>query len=589
MVESFIQKKRKMKKTLLLIVSLFIVAFTFVQAADLPYFYFQSNAGNRLKLYCNNNLEMWVDAWVQKYNWFESYIKFDTWDIQITSVNVNSDFSNGQKNELFWNMYHVWWAMPWWFKTNKTQLVNLNYRTLKNITWTTFSIKDMNWINNYWLQTTADWLTLNWYDVSSKDILTWVENLLLEYYAYPCVIDAKNPTIWNLIKIWTNENINWVTKVPENQVISFDTYDWDVNHKVDYWFWWNDTTVLSNYVVAPSTVDNQEWVNSGTISVKVSCENCSTSRSNVEATLTVSDWNWTTDKNALTWDSERRWYNVSFNAPFPYEVEKKVTISVSVSDNPNENWATHTGTKIITFNAPVLPTITMLEPINTGFSSPSKNNPLKFYFSDDWAGVDSGTISLEIKAITWNDDEIIMTGYIYSGSDLSIVLSGWSEWIWNEAKYEVEFYPKRDFPENNTITIIAFAKDLAGNEKIQRFTINTRQTCAFYGCRETTNIFGPVWIDIWHWFEFTGSVLIVSGYANHWDNIYPYLSGNELICRNSNWDWLVITWEVVLYDENDNLLWFSTQYQNNELYVTWNDDLDIYLDENGKVKVKRKN
>ncbi len=577
-----------MKKLILFIVPLFMMLM-FAQAADIPYFYFQSNSGNRLKLYCTNNLKMWVDAWNQKYNGFEAYIKFDTWDIQITSVSVNSDFSNGQKKELFWNMYHVWWAMPWWYKTNKTELVNLNYETLRNITWTKFSIKDMNWANNYWLQTTADGLTLNWYDVSSKDILTWVEDLLLEYYAYPCDIDTQNPIIWNLNKSWTTDSVDKQTKIPSDQTLSFETYDWDSLHKVNYWFSGKDTSNLDNYVSAPNNVDNQEWINSGSISVKVSCEKCSTPKSNVNATLNISNWNWTSGKNALTWDSERRWYNVSFDAPFPYEVEKEIVIKVSVSDNANELWTTHTWTRTIKFNSPVPPTIDMLEPTNTLFASPSRNNPLKFYFSDDWAGVDSGTISLEIKEITWENDEIIMTGYVYSGSELSMSLSGWSEWIWNEAKYEVEFYPKRDFPENKIITVVAYAKDLAWNEKTQLFTLMTRQSCEFYGCRESTNVFGLVWTNISRRFNFTWSVLIVSEYVNQWGVEYPYLSGNELVCKSSNRDGLLLTWEVNLYDENNHFLWNSTGYQDNVLYVTGSEKLDIYLDENGKVVAKKKN
>ena len=67
MVECFILINCKMKKLILFIVPLFMMLM-FAQAADIPYFYFQSNSGNRLKLYCTNELWMWVDAWDKKYN-----------------------------------------------------------------------------------------------------------------------------------------------------------------------------------------------------------------------------------------------------------------------------------------------------------------------------------------------------------------------------------------------------------------------------------------------------------------------------------------------------------------------------------------
>lgn len=553
-----------------------------------PEFYFNPT-NTQFKLYCTNNIEMYVNSDWKDFNAFNASIKFDEENLDITTWTINANFSNWN-NHVQNNLYYVWWATTSLF-SGRLELVKFSFVTKNNITWTSLYFVDKNWENpSFWGSTTDDGINIWWgAAVNDEDILEFVKSWTYTFVAYPCDVDTESPTIWNLNKSWTTVNINWMTKILSDQPISFETYDWDSNHKVTHRFSGNNTLNLDNYVQAPNNVDNQEWINSESISVEVSCEKCSTPKSNVNATLNISNWNWTSGKNELTWDSERRWYNVSFDAPFPYEVEKEIVIKVSVSDNANELWTTHTWTKQIKFNSPVPPTISMLEPTNTLFTSPSKNNPLKFYFSDDWAGVDSGTISLEIKEITWENDEIIMTGYVYSGSELSMSLSGWSEWIWNEAKYEVEFYPKRDFPENKIITVVTYAKDLAWNEKTQLFTLMTRQSCEFYGCRESTNVFGFVWTNISRRFNFTWSVLIVSEYVNQWGVEYPYLSGNELVCKSSNRDGLLLTWEVNLYDENNHFLWNSTGYQDNVLYVTGSEILDIYLDENGKVVAKKKN
>jgi hypothetical protein len=100
------------------------------------------------------------------------------------------------------------------------------------------------------------------------------------------------------------------------------------------------TALLTNYVAAPATVDNQEGVNSSTIKATVSCPTCTSFGGPYVLTasnLIISDWLGDGSRHQYTWDSQRRGYDVSFAAPASYEVEKTVTVTFEAVDNPNEN------------------------------------------------------------------------------------------------------------------------------------------------------------------------------------------------------------------------------------------------------------
>ena len=565
-----------MKKFVSIFIALFIVALAFVEATDVPYFYLSPSSGTNFKLYCDNEFKLYVSWWNQKYNGFESYIKYDTLGGDIIGGEVSNKFQNTSKFEKIGDMQHVWWAKQWsQYDTWINELARFVFRTSRNITWALFEIVDRLWQVNYGLDSTADGLSLNWFDVSSRDILLWVENVLYNFYAYPCIIDTDKPTVWNVYKSGTTNNVNWQTRISEDQDLQFITYDWNGN-KVSHWFSGNSVDDINNYVPVSSLkdVDNQEWVNSGSISIKVSCATCSIPRTNEVPTFIISDWNWENGKNALTWDSQRRWYVVSFDTPFPYEVEKKVTVSISVSDNPNENNETHIETKTISFNAPVSPEIAMLEPSNTWFVSPNEDN-FKFYISDDWAWVDTGSV---IITTIYSGKE-----FVYSWSDLSFALSWWSEWLWNAGSYNVTFSPKEDFPIKTEITISVSWADLAGNTVSKIFTFTTRPDCSFYGCRNATTIIWPE--NIWKW-VFTGNVLIVT-WVNPDSVEYPKLSGDTLYCSDWEWTGLRFTWNIVLYSGEESL-WTSTWYDKNAVYVTWDDRLNIEY-QDGKLVVTKQN
>ena len=263
----------------------------------------------------------------------------------------------------------------------------------------------------------------------------------------------------------------------------------------------------------------------------------------------------------MTWDSERRWYNVSFNAPFLYEVEKQVTVNISVIDNPNENGKIHTGTYNFSFNAPVPPTIERIYPNLSTFVSPSKNFAISFSMSDAWAGMDTWSVKITIPEIV-SGGEVLLSSYVYSWSDLDFELISWWEWLWSGWSYIVSFYPKQDFPVSTEITINVEWADLAWTSKIITSKFTTRPSCSFFWCVDNINI---VWDNINQ--IFTWLVLIVT-----WTNPnspYPYLTweNNEILMCGGEWSWISFDWNVSIYDVEWNWIWWNS-YTNNQLFIT---------------------
>ena len=516
-------------------------------------FSFAPASGTNIKLYCKTPIYFMVDWWTDKFNSFSASIKFDPTNIQIITWNIHSEFPNGN-NAIVWDLYNVWWAMQWWFKQWIITWVTFHINTKHNIYSTTLSFVRFDGSDpTYWLDTTDDGISLIGFDEWQADILTNVTNATYNFVALPCNADVTKPTI-------NSVSVDWTTKVPANRTITFVTYDWDgsSNNKVSYWFGWASTWSLSNYVEAPTNVDNQEWVNSWSISVKLSCAGCYGSPSNVSPdTLNISDWIWTTSMNALTWDSERRWYNVSFTPPFPYEVEKQVTVNISVTDNPNEFGETHTKSQNFYFNNAVAPNITRISPTTDTFVSPSKNFPISFYISDDWAGVDTSSVTIKVS---YSGEE-----FIYSWSDLDFELSWWSEWLWYAWSYRVTFYPKEDFPVLTQINLHVTWYDLAWSVKTLQSSFTTRPDCSFFGCIDSVTI---IWDNINQIFSWT--VLSIT-----WTNPnspYPYLTweNSEILMCGKDWSGTNILGSVYLYDMSWNKL-NNVWYTWNELFITWLD------------------
>lgn len=553
---------------------LIVVLFGATFAAN-PSYNFAPASGTELKLHCNYTMNLSLLAGGQNYNAFESTISFDSGNVIVTHGSVNSPFTQNQGYSLIGNLYRTYGALPGGQKSSvDANAINFWFRTSNNIASSTLSFTDRLWWSiTFWPSTTDDGATLNGFDVNGADILTAAYNATYTFVPLPCVPDATAPAIVDITPI------NWSRYIPNNQIISFTTYDWagagDVsgpsplatNNRSHYWYsgW---PLLLTNYVAAPATVDNQEGVNSSTIKATVSCPTCTSFGGPYVLTasnLIIVDWlgDWT--RNEYTWNSKRRWYDVSFVAPAPYEIEKTVTVNFEVVDNANETGAVHTGTTSISFNAPQAPVLQRILPSTDTFVSPSKANPIKIYISDDWAGVDTGSIKISIPTImSWAEQ--VMTGYTYSWSELTFVLSWGATGLGNSGKYEVSFFPLWDFPANATVIITWLALDLAGTSWTLSTSFTTRPDCSFFGCNEILNI------SILGWtfaglYEFTWTLLVVTG--TNPDSPYPYLTwvNNDILMCGVEWTGAVLTWNVQLYNASGTLI-NGTVYSGNDLYIT---------------------
>lgn len=552
--------------------SLVLLGITF--AAD-PSYNFLPASGTELKMHCNYNGNLYLKAGGQNYNAFESTINFDSTNLQINHVSINSPFTQNQGNVFSGDLYRTYGALPGWQKSStNVNAITFWFKTLTNTSSSVLSFTDrLGDPIIFGAATTDDWATLNGFDVNGADILTAVYDASYTFVPLPCIPDTNNPLISNFVPS------NGQRYVPSNQVVSFLTYDWAgpgnvsgpsplaTNNRSHYWYQGTSPLNIANYVDAPDTVDNQEGVNSGSIKVTVSCPTCVGSWSYVLSwsDLTISDWAGDGSRNQWTWDSQRRGYDVSFDAPASYEIEKQVTVSLESVDNPNELWAVHTGTTSFSFNAPIAPIISRIYPITDTFVSPNKSNPIRLYISDDWAGIDTWTLSITIPAImSWAEQ--LLTGYTYSWSDFIFTLSWGSEWLGNSGKYSVDFYPQWDFPANETVLITWLVSDLAGNQWSFTTSFTTRPDCSFFGCSEILNINILEWINVWS-FDFTGTILVVTG--TNPNSPYPYLTwvnNDTLVCWYP-WTGAILTGNISIYDQSWTML-NGSEYTGKSLYIT---------------------
>lgn len=545
------------------------------------------------KLHCNYIFNMKINSAGIAYNTFQSTIRFDSGNVFLSHISINPVFNYLTHNEISgWFLYKTRWAMvPWESSTaTLTNALEFWFKTIQNITGTELLLTDKNWDPIVFdTESMSDGAVLQGY-VSTKDILTGVNQWTYTFVPLPCVIDTNSPSIYQNIP--TNY-------VPDNYVISFVLYDWiwaqsiiwtlpmGTNNTSHYRYSWNNTSILSNYVDAPNTVDNQEWVNSGTISITVACPMCSwwawwSYTTPAIPSLSIEEWTGNSSYNMLTRQNKIRGYAISFPAPAPYEVEKQVNVNISVTDNPNENGNTHTGTPSFSFNAPQNPTIIMNAPSPT-INVSTMVSPLTFTFSDSWAGIDTWTMRITIQWV--NSGTKIYTWVTYTRADFTgIIITHWSPWLGNSWSYQVSIYPVVPFPSNTTIYITWSVYDLANNPSgIRSFSFTTTKSCADLWCADyfTVNIF--TWFNAGT-FWFTGTLIQIT-----WTNInspYPYLTGinNDILMCGLPYTWTILTGNIWIYDTTGVMI-NGTLYTWWELYITWIDGVDFTYD-NGVIIIQ---
>ncbi len=538
------------------------------------------------KLHCEYMFDMILNPGWLSYNAFQSTIRLESWNVLITPISIHPLF-NGVTDAFItsWFLYQAWGTMaPWQSSTATISWLTFTFKTLQNITSTNLLFTTITgWAITFNKNTTDDWAVIN-SSINSLDILTWVNNWSYTFVPLPCIIDSNAPIMSQ------NTPSDGQRYIPSNYTISFLLYDriwsWieagippmtNTNNRQHYRYSGLNTSVLANYVPAPSSVDNQEGVNSWNIQVTVSCPTC----------LWWVGWTYTTPAipsvaktprtgnggiNELTRQNKVRWYIVSFPSPAPYEVEKQINVSVSVSDNPNENNVIHTWTPSFSFNAPQNPSITRLSPL-WSTNIPTTISPVVFALTDDWAGINTWSISITIPAFSsWSKS---YSGYTYSWSELTIILTGWALGTGNSWSYEVSFVPKRPFPSNSTLHITWSTYDLAGNLWTYNQTFTTSMSCEDFGCANafSVNILGGIHNGL---FLFTWLLIQIT-----WTNInspYPYFTGinNDILMCWVPYSWTMLTWNIWIFDTT----WAQINgiiYTWSALYITWMDGLTFVL------------
>ncbi len=550
------------------------------------------------KLHCEYQFGMIINPEGSWYNAFENTIQFQSWYVLVTPVSINTNIFNGVTSHFItWSLYRAWWTMlPGTYSTATITWLLFNFKTLQNITSTQLIFTTLTgWSITFDPNTTDDGIVLN-SSINSFDILQSVNTGTYTFVPLPCIFDTTPPSIW-----W-NYPTNGLRFVPYNSTITLVLYDrvgsqiwWSDprmthnNNTEHYRYSWNDTSNIANYVPVPTSwpkVDNQEGVNSWTISLTIACPTCSWwagwSYTFIPGSpsLTITERTWTNTINMLTRQNKIRWYFLSLTAPAPYEIEKQVYVYRTGIDNPNPDGNIHTGHWSFSFNAPQNPTITRIQP-STSSNIPTTFSWFVFNFEDDRAGVDTGTISITIPEYhSWTK---FYTGHTYSWNELTITLIGWSPGTGNSWSYQVAFNTLRPFPSNATIQITWFVKDLAGNIWTYIGSFTTAMSCEDRGCADyfTVNIFTG--FNAWS-FHFTGTLIQVTGTVI-WSP-YPYLTGiyNDTLMCGRPYSWTLLTGNIWIYDTSGIQI-NGYLYTGNILYITGLDGLNFIYD-NGTIIIQ---
>lgn len=557
-----------------------------VNFAATPNFSLYPSSGQTLKLYCAYNFNIVLDPIGQNYNSFASVVKFSSWAAAISHIGIAPAFITSASGFVNGNLYKTYGALPLGQKISTSGAVaTFGFRTIANITGTTLQFStNTGWAIVFGPAQTADGITIDATD-TVWDMLWSVFDASYSFVPSPCIVDTDAPIFWSVTPG------NGAYHVPSSQRFSAIVYDragpWIVagvlpmasNNRSHYRYSGLDVADLANYQAAPSNVDNQEGVNSGSIVLTVSCPLCTSFAGNSYvlswSDLHLSVRNGTSSINKYTWDSKERWYDMYFDPPVgtSYEIERQVNVTGQAVDNLG-----NIQTLNMAFNAPSKPTISAVYPSNGAINIDRRNTSMiVLSFADDWAWVDTWSISITIPQILSGAD-VLMTGYTYSWSDLQFLLNTWSPGLGNAWSYTVQFTWKWNFASNRVITITWFAADLVGNTWTFTLSFTTRPDCGFWWCNTIFQVFG---LDAGT-FGFTGGLLVITWTDTNTYSPYPYLTwelGDTLMC-GLPYSWTILDGNINLYDTSDTLLTHSF-YTWTDLYITW---LDFTI-ENGVVVI----
>lgn len=518
------------------------------------------------KYHCNKDIEIKIKKWNDDFLAFASVIKFNTWNLFLTHNSINPFFTNNTGSSVLTGLglYSTEWAsMLGW--TSDMWVADF---TIQTKSWFKGDFISLNFVNSgwnapsFWLGTTDDGIFITSPD-RPGDTLTWVTNATYYFEAYPCIDDTNPPIVFN--NSWS-PNINGWRILWSWNTIKVLVLDWIWN-KGHYWYQ-GLATDIDNYVLAPNNVDNQNWVNSWTISVQI---NNSANGWNIETPiLNIYPYTGSELPNKWTWHSMDRGYWVEFQNEIPFEIEKQVTITITWYDNENRLKQSFLMNKFFVFNRSENPIINIINPINASTGQDYNLSGIYFNARDSWAWVDTGKVYITIPAI-YSGTELLLTWYTYSWSDLEFTWVNWTPEAGGSSSYDIKLKPKRRFPSNTKIIITGMVVDLAWNTGYKSWHFFTEPTCKDLGCFDFLNInFLTGIYSTYNPRLFTWKYLVVTWLS--YNTNYPYFTWTDwdtLVC-GFDYEWTMLTWNVDIYSNT----WIMINwhfYTWKELYITWLD------------------
>lgn len=516
-----------------------------------------------------------------------------------------------------WNFANTWffdssttfyWNHDHWGTVTSDKLVDTFKLTL-NSTWVNST--ELKFVDKFWNNPTVFDTDHDIEVVRNGNTLTWVVNLIIPYEACPCNMDKDAPKVTEASHKFTSEKVlSW--RYVWEQIMKFLVYDYSWSAWWSYWYSGFSNTDLTKYQGVPSTlfVDNQEWVNSGTIKVKIEYLDPAywsmSGKSDEfgtggawfysihEYTWTLKNWNnkYISEK---TWDSNYRWYWIEVKNTTWFLVEKKVKVTIEATDNELdrdgdvvcERKGNNLKSMIWSWyiNQPTDPEIEWIYPEDSS-SSINPNLTVSMKLSDDWAGIDTGSLVVWATYPVWVawDTEEDTGEWISITKEYSWDFFTWwmfeltgngQPGLWNSWSYVVTF-TLTGLTESTWIILSWYVEDLADNFTGSQISFETRMPCSAYGCRD--NFFirqwnGEDWINNpFKWF-----VIFVT-----WSDMIELIWENNevLMC---GWDLVpaYLTWNIKMFDNEWNEIQSDYEITRlNDIYITW---LDVLYYEDTKT------
>ena len=557
------KKMSKFMYVYLYLIAVLIVFWSFVSANTLSI-----GSSNTLtwRYFCPINLPVTVNYDGNDNHSFgncQFWLQFDPSYVSLQYSWIWSNFTKLSQTFFIWNnTLYVDVKNEESFIYETSVCADVTFNTISSIPQTT-SIKFVDQDGSAPTQSTYE-NTAEWLNVSHgwQDTLTWVQDLTINLYACPCKLDNDKPVITGRFINWSAYNST--THYVWTQTVKVLVYDKDKKASSLRWYWTRWTKNLANYTWwAPAWMDNQEWINSGTIVVNIYSGDTVIQTLTRWNWLTVTAYTWSSNTPRYTWDWNDRWYRVSFDTN-SLSIETPVTIDISVYDNALDgsgdcHTQAHSSKDAITLNQKRPPIITFNSPIGDNVNP---NAWVMLTVSDERAWIDTGSLVVEIlPVISWG--QTIMSWSIYSWSDLTFHLISGSTGLWWASKYEVTFQPMYEFPVSSRIILSGYVEDLVGMLGQKTHEFGTRADCTFYGCVNFVDIF--FWDTsnmVLNWF--TWSLIVITWTIAD----YPYLTwlnGDIVMCGPIN-ESINLTWNIDIYSGDEIINW--NVYPYGDLYVT---------------------